>query len=968
MNREVFHKVTSIPLLVLVALSLLVAVTPLLVNMPVVYAARGNPRLAALHCQPDPSTGVIQSCDQIIIASSNVSVRAGEMFVEKVDGVDVPTPATGYYWYFTIVFVLDLYQPTEQRFVSFDGAQFDLYISKDGYSALSPDDIMYARPFYLTELFSPLANKTIRNPVLKGGEGMFHIGIVTGPLTDPVAGATYQNAVVVVGPIPFDITVEYRYIKVFDGTATAVAVTQQTVDILGSIDITPRSGPGGALVTIRGVALRPNALVNITYTGVTYTGATGIPPENVTNVLVGQVWTDAQGRFTYTFRVIDLLMNWVGTNTSVPYADLDITVLYNISAWGTVGTVSYREYARAFVELRSVTYDDVAQRFVSLMQGSGNASLTVNVYVFDTIVVAGSWWNPADKVKFYIGTTLIGEATVNATGFFNATLTVPELSVGIHTVRAENAGVYYTFNIYVNPTMIVIPTSGRIGDTVEVRVYGFPANTLVGIWWEYECPLTPGIVGKPTTSIPGYAYVSGLYVNVANGTTGPDGRFNVTVTFTVPFDAGGLRLIVACANYWNCTGTPTISYAYFRVLPKLAVTPAEFPGDGRAVSVTGTGLDDDTTYTFAVDNQLLFPDLRCDSCGRISITLFAAGFRPGVHAVALYENTAPATGVGNRVLRDYITFRVVCTGDTICESVLKIDVLAGKVDTIIGDLVVVKSDVGEIKAKLSALEPVITEIRGNVATLLTKIGTIEAKVDDIKNLIESGNAVLTAIKGDVAEIKTTVGDIRARITALEPVITEIRGNVATLLTRVGAVEASVTTIRSLVESGNAVLTAINGTIATIKTDVGDIKADLSAIKPTITSISGDVVTIKTAVGDIKADVSAIKPVVTDIKDGVAKIQTAVGELTGVVERIDGNVATIKTDVGTIKADVSDVKGRVPTIQTDVAAVKGDVSAVKDATGTLPGLSAAIWVAVVFSIISAALAAFTVITVRRKIAG
>ncbi|MEM3964731.1 MAG: hypothetical protein QW584_03295, partial [Thermofilaceae archaeon] len=108
MNREVFHKVTSIPLLVLVALSLLVAVTPLLVNMPVVYAARGNPRLAALHCQPDPSTGVIQSCDQIIIANSNVSVRAGEMFVEKVDGVDVPTPATGYYWYFTIVFVLDL--------------------------------------------------------------------------------------------------------------------------------------------------------------------------------------------------------------------------------------------------------------------------------------------------------------------------------------------------------------------------------------------------------------------------------------------------------------------------------------------------------------------------------------------------------------------------------------------------------------------------------------------------------------------------------------------------------------------------------------------------------------------------------------------------------------------------------------------------------------------------------------------
>jgi len=154
--------------------------------------------------------------------------------------------------YLTIVFAVN-----GSWIVSFDGAQFDLYMSKDGYSAISPGDVKYAGPFYVMDFYRKgLKRVTIANPYLKGGKADFYIGNIT-------VGTTFYY--VVIGPIPFDITGDYKYIKVFDGIASQVAVTKATVEILASIALTPTWGPGGRMVTLIGVALKPNEVLNITY-------------------------------------------------------------------------------------------------------------------------------------------------------------------------------------------------------------------------------------------------------------------------------------------------------------------------------------------------------------------------------------------------------------------------------------------------------------------------------------------------------------------------------------------------------------------------------------------------------------------------------------------------------------------------------------------------------------------------------
>jgi len=263
--------------------------------------------------------------------------------------------------------------------VSFDGSWFDLYISKDGYSALSADDIKYAGPFYVVDLTTyGLKKYTISNPYLKGGKGDFYIGKIT-------IGTT--NYSVVIGPIPLYITQDYKYIKVFDGLASQVAVTRATVEIMPTITLTPTWGPPGRMVTLTGIALLPNELINLTYYGVE---------------LFAQVWTDEKGTFSYTWSIKDYNNTWTGTG-AIPSIDVDIVVYYNKTALGYIDTVTYTMYNRSFVELRSIKRNYVALSFTDLTHGAGNATLTVEAYVYDTIVIAGAWWNPRDSVKILIG-------------------------------------------------------------------------------------------------------------------------------------------------------------------------------------------------------------------------------------------------------------------------------------------------------------------------------------------------------------------------------------------------------------------------------------------------------------------------------------------------------------------------------------------------------------------------------------
>ena len=870
------NKIYSVSILVLILFGLITTILPV-VEIPMVEGARFNPVLAATDC---PLVAGAVACENIIEASYSVSIRAGSYVVEKVDG-EAPyfTPA-----HFTLVFRTDT---TDH--VQFDGLEFYLYMSKDGLSAISPDDIVYAGPFILADLYgSGLKKYEFDYPVLHPANREFYIGTVN------IGETSYA---VVIGPVPYDIIGDYKYIKIFDGLMTQVAVGG-IVEILPSISLEPIGGPGSGRVTLVGAAFEPNALLNLTY----------LEPARVEGVFA-QVLTGPDGKFTYTWDIVDLYEEWTGIG-EIPYDTVVIGVYYNLTTLappdGFVDQVIYMEYRRAFVEIRSIDFGDTALPFTSIYLGAGSGQVTVNAYVFDTIVVAGAWWNPTMPVNFYVGDTLVATVMPDSThGFFNITFEVPELGMGIHAVSVTQDHVRYTFNINVHPTLVLEPTEGPVGTIVEAIAYGFPANQSISLFW------------------------TGCrdHWNIVNATTGPDGRFNVTVRFTVPVDYGGPHVVSA---YYPASSTPTtwITDAIFTITPSVSL-PEVVHNDGAEFLVRFYGLDPDQVYSAIVDNQF-FNIVVSNACGALNISLIGAGFRPGLHSIGLYGYPG-----GYPVV--YGLFRVLGEGDVIYDALTRIggdlNTITGHLVAIRDDLAVIKTNTGTIITKLGELEPIIVSINNNVATLVTKIGVIETDVSVIKGLVTAYNATLVAIKSgvdkatsDVAVIKTDVGTIKADVTLLKPVIFRLNDNLITALTSLGEIK---TDLKAL----DALIVDIRNGVARIETALGPLQVSLGDLGAKLVKIDGDIAVVKTNLGEVRALVSALDPKIVEIRNGIAIIDTKLG--------------TIQADVGTVKANTADV----PQLIADA-----------------PQLIIAIWIAVAFSIISAILAAFTVITIHRKIAG
>ncbi|MBS7656542.1 hypothetical protein KEJ33_01270, partial [Candidatus Bathyarchaeota archaeon] len=550
MQKSSYRRILTTLPIILLTVSMLATIRP-------VYASTGHPKLAKVDSQAAPTA--------IDIAVTEISVAAGSQSVYALDG----NATTGY---FAIVF----YENT--WLVTFSGAQFDLYMSKDGYSQLSSNDKAYAVGFLVADLEStPLKKVSVTHSALKGGKADFYIGKVT------IAGVTYK---ILVGPIIFDdVTVEYKYVKIYDGTVTAVAVATQVVKILPSLELTPTEGPGGATVTLKGVALEPSKLVNLTY---------GAGPNTQ---VFAQVTTDSVGKLTYSWAIKDLKQefeNPLAAEASIPSTVVNVYAWYNKTgdpvAPYNLHIVTYTEYARAFRQFKSVKGGTVIGPSTDKYKGWGNATTTVYIivqaYVFDTLIIAGVWWNPTSSVTFQVDGTYWGSITPDAAGAFNITLTVGELSMGEHIVKVSNGGVTYLFKLKVLPTLILTPKEGIVDTTVDVKVYGFPEKTLIGIWW-FEKSLGEN-----------------KWHNLVNGTTGADGKFNVTVTFKVPHAYGGTHT-VAGDDDWPWDNVP-LATDTFKVKPNISVSPSTVANNGTKVTVTGTGLTPNVYYDLDIANQKNF--------------------------------------------------------------------------------------------------------------------------------------------------------------------------------------------------------------------------------------------------------------------------------------------------------------------------------------------------------------------------
>lgn len=774
-NNKKFGKLYSISILAILVASIAVLA---LGNVAPVYASTGAPKLGAAYTTPTP-TFPTTSGFNVTIATTSVNVTAGTASVTAVD-----TTANSTLEYFAILFNIN-----GTNLVTFSGSQFLLYFSTNGFSQIGSGDIEYAGPFNVAQLQSAYTNYTIpvNSSYFTTSSATFGVGTAT------VYTPHKSTAELIVGPIPLKISSEYKYIKIFDGSTTSVAVSIQTVNVKPNFVASPASGVAGQTLTFVGGGFPANMTVNVnaTYTYTNWAGVS-VPVSNL--VVVSGINTGA-GYFTATGVAPDTgaaVNPHSATSATQPYVSITFKAVNASNTSQVIATSStpYTEFTRVLKQIEDVTSSTTASGTLTGSTFYGNATASLNVHVFDVVQLAGGNFTPSALVQIVVGTSTFN-TTTNATGFFNTTFTVPVLPLGSNVVKVINNGVIYTFTLNVLPTLVLSPNQGPVGTNVNIVAYGFPASVTVYLYWQ----------GGP--------YPGNTYYWIMNATTGANGQFNVTVMFTVPpHSYGGAHNVVALNAYKGTTnstpippasivgsGTFTVT-ASFSLQFSLSDAQQAYPtisNNGQIINLIGQGLNPTVTYIPSVDNHFLAPgafNVQGNLTGDLIMQFVAAGFRPGLHVIAFYQS--PATG--KYLVVASLLFWVSPSGDFVLSA-------------------------------LSQINATLTSINSTVAQINTSVGSISMSLSSVITMLHQINATIVSLNGNVASLSTAIGNLQASLSALNTTIVQLNNNTVAIKTALGTIQGTITSVS-------------NG-VATIQTSLGTITTTLSSIQSSASSASSN---------------------------------------------------------------------------------------------------------------------------------
>jgi len=447
----------------------------------------------------------------------------GTFYVNATAGTDRATTDGGTSGFFAI----DFGTFGGAQLVTFSGTQFTLYFSQDGFSQNSSGDVRYAGPklFNVADLTTNAGWHAVTESI-----GTFYIG------------QTVSGQEVVTGPLPINVSSAYTYVKIFDGSASAEAVGQQNVNLKPGLVLTPGSGAAGSKVTVMGGGFPTSTEVDLTY-GYTLYKWGG------TTAAVSGTWvtllSTGNGTFHFTGVIPDSKQAYNPVGGVRGATSITITALGHLAPHTSFASAVFAENTRVLTGVKSMNAAGGTVDFNNKPPGPyGNDSSAVgsnliqpiSANVLGNLNIAGSNWMATSTVSFYFGTSMVGSTTTDSSGHFNSTVPVPILPSGTSQVYVTNDGVSYTFSVYVLPSLVLTPSSGSVGTKVQVQAYGFPAGQLWFVYWHEHS------VGDQT------------WYQVAHGTTGASGTFNVTVSFNVPTAYGGTHSVVA-TNVNASTGT-----------------------------------------------------------------------------------------------------------------------------------------------------------------------------------------------------------------------------------------------------------------------------------------------------------------------------------------------------------------------------------------------------------------------------
>ncbi len=287
---------------------------------------------------------------------------------------------------------------------------------------------------------------------------------------------------------------------------------------MGSLQVTPPSGPGGIDVTLTGSGYPASTTVTIEYLDSFFFGWN----------FLGTTTSNASGGITFTTEVPDL-------GRSLTAGDLPETyypVSYRSQIDGVVYSYAdYNQYARGL--------KTVGNKTASGLYGDGtNLVSTVRVNSGDSLTISGKWFHPGVVYVRWDGTTVIGtvtsiewsDATIigtavadQETGYFETTVTIPAAETGEHYLSIEDSETNVIIKIFVNGETIKEPTYISISTSCATTVVGFQVKI------NGSLHLSGGYGLANETIVLSYTFEGiGSWIPITSDRTDTLGRYSVT--------------------------------------------------------------------------------------------------------------------------------------------------------------------------------------------------------------------------------------------------------------------------------------------------------------------------------------------------------------------------------------------------------------------------------------------------------
>jgi hypothetical protein len=237
---------------------------------------------------------------------------------------------------------------------------------------------------------------------------------------------------------------------------------------MGSLQISPSSGPGGILATFTGSGYPPSASVTLTYHDPTFDSWN----------FLGTATANAAGELTFTTEVPDLRRSQRMGDSPETYAQ----VSYRSEVNGVVYSYAdYNQYARGLVRVGN-------QIAIGLYGNGTNLVSSVRVKSGDSFTISGKWFHPGVVYVRWDGTAVVGTVTSDEwsdaviigtgvanqeTGYFETTVTIPEADTGEHYLSIEDSETKVIIKIYSESASVKTPTYISISPSCSSTVVGF---------------------------------------------------------------------------------------------------------------------------------------------------------------------------------------------------------------------------------------------------------------------------------------------------------------------------------------------------------------------------------------------------------------------------------------------------------------------------------------------------------------